>query len=84
MSKTWQPTDQMVDDELDWLWAHQADDFFRRDLDEALANEDTTTLAHKLRDGTAQDVRAEIEAIFTKYWEPRIRVKLHERLCDEQ
>ena len=73
------PSDGYEDSELEYLWKHQNPEAFRRDLDEALGNSDTTKLAAALRHGTAQEVRREIEAIFTRYWDARIRRPGYER-----
>ena len=70
---------EYVESELEYLWKHQSGYDFRQYLDEALANEGTAKLAEALRHGTAQDVRRELEAIFTRYWDARIRAQYYER-----
>ena len=71
--------EQFVDGELEYLWKHQSAEQFQHDLEEAIGETRLVGLAKVLRHGTAQEVRREIEAIFTRYWDARIRTPGYER-----
>jgi hypothetical protein len=67
-------SDDFVDAELEYLWKHQSAHQFASDLAEAIGEQPRLdALAAALRHGTAQEVRSELEAIFTRYWDARVR-----------
>jgi hypothetical protein len=67
-------SDDYVDAELEYLWKHQNSAQFAADLAEAIGEQPRLdALAAALRHGTAQEVRQNLEAIFTRYWDSRIR-----------
>jgi hypothetical protein len=68
------PDESFVDAELEYLWKHQSAAQFASDLAEAIGEQPRLdALAAALRHGTAQEVRQQLEAIFTRYWDARIR-----------
>ena len=67
-------SDKFVDSELEYLWKHQSAAQFASDLAEAIGEQPRIdALAAALRHGTAQEVRQQLEAIFTRYWDARVR-----------
>ena len=69
------PVDEsFIDAELEYLWKHQSAAQFASDLAEAIGEQPRLdALAAALRNGTAQEVRRELEAIFTRYWDAQVR-----------